>query len=72
MDIVCNTYIKDPSFYFSMKPTRVYVCDLSHQAPGFIKKAKEYGAKVYGAAGNRGKGLWIAVLATGSISPKTY
>lgn len=72
MDTVCNTYIKDPSFYFSMKPTRVYVCDLSHQAPGFIKKAREYGAKVYGAAGNRGKGLWIAVLATGSISPKTY
>lgn len=72
MDVLCNTFIKDPEFYFGLKPTRVYVCDLTHQAPGFIKKARALGATVYGGKGRRGKGLWISVLTSGTISPKTY
>lgn len=72
MEVICNTYIKDPEFYFNMKPTRVYVCDLTHQAPSFVKKAKDSGATVYGGKGRRGQGKWISVLTTGSSSPKTY
>ena len=73
MNTLCHQQLKDPRYYFEHEPARIYVCDLNHQAPTFIKKAKEAGYKIYGSIGRRpSKGNWIATCTTGATNPKTY
>ena len=73
MKILCHQDFKEPEYYFNNDPARVYICDLNHKAPSFIKKVKELGYIVYGSVGRRpSKGRWIAVCSTGAKSPKTY
>ena len=73
MNTLCHQQLKDPQYYFEHEPARIYVCDLNHQAPTFIKKAREAGYKIYGSIGRRpAKGNWLAVCTTGIKNPKTY
>ena len=40
MKILCHQDFKEPEYYFNNEPARVYICDLNHKAPSFIKKVK--------------------------------
>lgn len=58
---------------FNDAPTRIYVCDLTHQTPTLIQKAREEGISVYGMIGKRPKGSrYINVCASGKRSPRVY
>ena len=74
MNTVCHEVLKEPKYYFEkLSPSRVYVSDLNHQAPKFIKQAKEDGLLIYGNSGRRStKNDWVAVCSTGRKQPKTY
>lgn len=73
MHSLCHTNIKSLNEYFDLKPSRVYVCDLNHNAPKLINEAKAQGIPVYGSSGRKPvAGRWIAVCASGLNQPTTY
>lgn len=69
---LCHTTLISIEEYFNLPPSRIYVCDLNHNAPKLIQEAKEQGIPVYGSAGSRPQGKWIAVCSTGNFTPTTY
>ena len=73
MRSLCHTKIEDLDYYFAMEPSRVYVCDLNHNAPKLIKDAQKLDIPIYGASGRKPtKGPWISVCASGMNQPTTY
>ena len=53
MHSLCHTKIQSLDYYFGLEPSRVYVCDLNHNAPKLIKEAQEKGIPVYGSSGRK-------------------
>lgn len=53
---LCHTTLVSIEEYFNLPPSRIYVCDLNHNAPKLIQEAKELGIPVYGSAGSRPQG----------------
>ena len=73
MHSLCHTKIKSLSEYFDLPPSRVYVCDLNHNAPKLVNEALKQGIAVYGNSGRKpSRGKWIAVCAAGLSQPTTY
>lgn len=57
----------------SESPRRIYVCDLTHQAPFLIKQARKEGVSVYGNSGRKPKDKdYITICASGKCSPKIH
>ena len=70
---LCHTKIKTLNEYFDLPPSRVYVCDLNHNAPKLVSEAQKQGIPVYGNSGRKPSGgKWIAVCAAGLNQPTTY
>lgn len=73
MHSLCHTKIKSLDEYFELSPSRVYVCDLNHNAPKLVNEAMQRGIPVYGSSGRKpGTGRWISVCASGLNQPTTY
>ena len=73
MHSLCHTKIKSLSEYFDLPPSRVYVCDLNHNAPKMVTEALKQGNAVYGNSRPKPSGRkWIAVCAAGLNQPTTY
>lgn len=53
MHSLCHTTVKSIKEYFELPPSRVYVCDLNHNAPKLINEAIREGISVYGSAGRK-------------------
>lgn len=70
---LCHTKLKSINEYFELPPSRIYVCDLNHNAPTLINEAVRLGIAVYGSSGRKpSSGKWISVCASGTFQPKTY
>lgn len=73
MRSLCHLKIKTLNEYFDLPASRVYVCDLNHNAPKLVKEALEQGIPVYGSSGRKpAAGKWIAICASGMNQPTTY
>lgn len=73
MRSLCHSKIKTLKEYFELEPSRVYICDLNHNAPKLIKEAQTLGIGIYGNSGRRPSvGKWISVCASGMNQPTTY
>lgn len=73
MHSLCHTKIKSLDEYFELSPSRVYVCDLNHNAPKLVNEAMQRGIPVYGSSGRKpGTGRWISICAAGLNQPTTY
>lgn len=73
MHSLCHTKLKSINEYFELPPSRIYVCDLNHNAPKLINEARRNGIAVYGSAGRKpSAGKWISICASGKFLPTTY
>ena len=73
MNILWDLHLdKDIDYYFNLpSDTILYIRDLKHEAPSFIKRVKQEGIIIYGQQGNTCKDKkWLKASAYGRITPE--